>query len=246
MAKPKCYIGTSGYSYNHWKEVFYPKGTPSNRWLEFYCKNFDTVELNVTFYRLPKIEVYKSWYKRTPRGFSFSVKGSRFITHIKRLRKCKDAIKTFFDRGPYLKEKVSCVLWQLPPRFKKDGKVLSNFIKQLPKVKRVRHAFEFRDESWYSSEIFDILHDNNMALCSADWPGFSNKPLYDIADFIYIRRHGQGAVLYGGCYSKVQLRKDRDVIREALLRKKDIYIYYNNDANGNAPRNALWLKKILT
>lgn len=244
--KNKCYIGTSGYSYEDWKNgIFYPKGLATNKWLGFYSETFDTVELNVTFYRLPKETAFKIWYKRTPKDFSFSVKGSRFITHIKRLKNCKDAIKLFFKRIDYLKNKASCILWQLPPKFKSDQKRLSDFIKNLSKEKKKRrHVFEFRNESWYTKEIFRLLRDNNISLCIADWPPFS-KEGPETADFVYIRRHGTGARLYGGCYSNAQLKKDARMIKDFLRKGKAVYIYFNNDAHGYAPKNAMTLKKML-
>ncbi len=246
MKKPTSYIGTSGYSYEDWKNgVFYPRGLAANKWLGFYSETFDTVELNVTFYRLPKEAVFKIWYKRTPKDFSFSVKASRFITHIKRLKDCEDAVKLFFKRVDYLKNKVSCILWQLPPKFKSDQKRLSSFIKTLSKEKKKRrHVFEFRNESWYTKEIFRLLRDNNISLCIADWPPFS-KEGPETADFVYIRRHGRGARLYDGRYTPRQLKKDAQLIRDFLRKGKGVYIYFNNDAHGYAPKNAMTLKKML-
>jgi len=245
MKKAHHYIGTSGYSYNHWKnDVFYPKSISSNKWLEFYCGKFDSVELNVTFYRLPSIKAYKTWQKQTPRNFRFVLKGSRFITHIKRLKNCSQPLKVFFNRAVSLREKTSCVLWQLPPNFKKDPGRLLDFIRQLKKLKKIRQAFEFRNASWFSTEIFKILKDNNIALASADWPDFS-KTVHDTADFVYIRRHGTGANLYGGCYTQAQLKRDALFIKSFLKKGKDVYMYFNNDARGYAPQNALFLKKLL-
>lgn len=244
MSKKRAFIGTSGYSYPHWSGVFYPKDLREAKWLEYYTKYFDTVELNVTFYRLPKESAFLSWYKRTPKYFEIVVKGSRFVTHIKRLKDPKDSLNLFFGRTKFLKEKLGPILWQLPPKFKADPKRLASFIKALKKYKKIKNVFEFRHETWFSKEILKILKNENIALCSADWPEFA-KELHYTADFIYIRRHGAGANLYGGCYTKRQLKDDAAIIKKCLKSKKDAYIYFNNDAEGYAVKNALQLKKIV-
>lgn len=246
MKKAKYYVGTSGYVYNHWgKGVFYPANLPQNKWLEYYTSFFDTVELNVTFYRLPAIQAFKSWYKRTSSEFSFIIKGSRFITHIKRLDDCREPLKLFFDRASSLKEKLAVVLWQLPPKFKADATRLSNFIKEIKKYSYCRHAFEFRHEDWFSKEIISMLKENNMALCLADWPEFALKYEELTADFVYLRRHKPSNTLYGGNYSQAQLTADARKIKQWLRNNKDVYIFFNNDAHGWAVKNALTLKKLL-
>jgi len=242
---PKLYIGTSGYSYKHWKRVFYPEDTKEDKWLEFYTKSFDTVELNVTFYRLPQETVFLSWKKRTPKEFKFAVKGSRFITHIKKLNDCDGALKLFFRRTKLLKEKLGPVLWQLPPSFKADLKRLENFIKYLKKYSKVKHVFEFRNQTWHTEKVYELLKKEEIALCSADWPDF-NQDIHSTPGFLYLRRHGQGAKLYSGCYSKKQLEKDAKIIKENLQNKKDVYMYFNNDQNGYAVKNALEIKKLVS
>ena len=244
MNKARLFLGTSGYSYKDWRGVFYPKGLRESQWLEHYAGFFDTVELNVTFYRLPKESAFLSWVKRTPGNFKFSVKGSRFITHVKRLKDPRQPLKLFFSRVKLLKGKLGPVLWQLPPSFKADSKRLVNFLKCLKRYKGVRHVFEFRNETWYSTEVLDMLKGEGMALCSADWPSFA-KDVNVTADFIYFRRHGQGAKLYGGCYTNRQLKKDAGIIKKHLKEKRDVYIYFNNDAHGYAVKNALGLKGLM-
>lgn len=244
MSKGRIFLGTSGYSYQDWKGVFYPKDVKPNEWLEYYAKFFGTVELNVTFYRLPKTSVFSGWYKRTPKNFRFAVKGSRFITHIKKLKSCNGPLKLFFSRIKALKEKLGVVLWQLPPSFKADSKRLQSFLKSLKKYKHTRHVFEFRNETWFREDIFRILRNGGVSLCSADWPTFCND-IHIMADFLYLRRHGQGAKLYDGCYTKRQLEKDAKIIKKYLKEKKDVYIYFNNDMHGYAVKNAKELKKYL-
>ena len=245
MSKARVFLGTSGYSYQHWKGVFYPKNIRENRWLEYYAGFFDKVELNVTFYRLPEKSVFLGWYKKTPKNFKFAVKGSRFITHQKRLKDCSESLKLFFSRARPLKEKLGVILWQLPPSFKADPERLKIFFKSLRKYKNLRHAFEFRNNTWYYDEIFKILKAEGAALVNADWPAFDGNVHPVTADFAYLRRHGSGAKLYGGCYSKQQLKSDADVIKQYSRKKQDVYMYFNNDAQGYAVRNATQLKKIL-
>ena len=156
--KDKVRVGTSGYNYPHWwNGVFYPSELSQRKWLEFYAGHFDTVELNVSFYRLPKKEVFESWYKRTPEGFLFSVKGNRYITHVKRLKDCREPVTLLLDHASPLKEKMGILLWQLPPRFKFKKERLEEFcvlLSTLPRSKRLRHAFEFRDQTWLCREAF--------------------------------------------------------------------------------------------
>lgn len=242
MKRGRVYIGTSGYSYEHWGEgVFYPKDLPRDKWLEYYVKYFKSVELNVTFYRLPIKAVFSSWFNRTPAGFAFAVKGSRFITHIKRLKNCQEPLDLFFSRTRLLRDKLSVVLWQLPPKFSSTPSRLIDFIGRLKEFKGVRNAFEFRHKSWFSDEIFEILKKANMAVCAADWPEFAKGPPLT-ADFAYIRRHGSGTSLYAGCYSDDALKEDAVKIKKLLKEGTDVYIYFNNDARGWAVKNAQTLQ----
>jgi len=198
-------IGTSGYHYPHWwNGVFFPSDLPQRKWLEFYAEYFDTVELNVSFYRLPKKEVFEGWYKRTPKRFSFAVKGSRFITHIKRLKDCRELLSLLLDHASPLKEKLGVVLWQLPPRFRFQEERLEEFcvlLSTLPRSKRLRHAFEFRDESWFCREAFRILEEFNFAFCIAHGSGLplmetlthSTTPSPSFED--EVKRRGSGSTL---------------------------------------------------
>lgn len=240
--KSQIFIGTSGYSYQHWKKVFYPEDLPSSRWLEYYAKHFKTVELNVTFYRLPQETAFKSWYRRTPDDFIFVLKGSRFISHIKKLKGVKQANKLFVQRANLLKEKLGMVLWQFPPSWKKDTKRLSEFLRIL-KPNKIRQAFEFRNESWFCEEIYDLLKKYNFALVIADSPRY---PLVEkvTADYVYIRFHG-GKILYGSNYSKKELEVWAKKIKKWLKQGKDVYCYFNNDAYGYAIKNARTLANLI-
>jgi uncharacterized protein YecE (DUF72 family) len=186
----------------------------------------------------------KSWYRRTPKTFSFAVKGSRFITHIKRINNVKEPLKLFFGRAGLLKEKLSAVLWQFPPKFGADVGRLQNFLNDLKKNMKCRHAFEFRHKTWFSDRVFEVLRKSGSAVCSADWPDFAGDvPV--TGDFTYVRRHGTGDSLYSGNYSDDCLRRDARLIKSWLSQGKDTYIYFNNDACGYAVRNAMTLSRLL-
>jgi uncharacterized protein YecE (DUF72 family) len=235
-------IGCSGFIYDHWRGSFYPTGLSKNYWLEYYCRHFNTVELNVTFYRLPARETFSKWYRTTPEGFSFSLKGSRFITHVKKLKDCAEPIEVFFSRASLLKEKLGAILWQFPPTFSIDIDRLKEFLTVL-KQYSMKNTFEFRNKTWINKKIIDLLEQENAAFCLADYPDFLNKlPL--TADFVYIRRHGKDGS-YATSYSKEVLKKDAKKIKSYVRQKKDIFIYFNNDAYGYAPKNAAELKTLV-
>jgi uncharacterized protein YecE (DUF72 family) len=242
-------IGTSGYSYSHWQEIFYPEDVKQSKWLEFYGQHFNTVELNVTFYRLPQEAAFKGWYRRTPRDFLFVVKGSRFITHVKKLKECEEPLGLLFSRCKLFREKLGAILWQLPPSLKADTKKLENFLEQI-KIQtqnsdsKLRLAFEFRHQSWFTKEIYDLLKKYNVALCIADSPKW---PLSEevTADFIYLRFHG-GKELYGSNYSDNELKKWAEKIKKWRKAGLDIYCYFNNDAYGYAVSNAKKLRELLS
>src|SRR4030042_824334 len=160
VAETSLFIGTSGYNYPHWwNGVFYPPDLPQRRWLEFYAEHLDSVELNVSFYRLPKKETFEGWYHRTPQGFFFAVKGSRYITHIKRLKECREPLSLFLDHAGSLKEKLGMILWQLPPRFRFQKERLEEFcvlLSTLPRSKGLRHAFGFMEAKFYMGQITRI------------------------------------------------------------------------------------------
>ncbi len=238
----QLYIGCSGFSYDQWQGTFYPVGIPKNEWLAHYCTVFSSVELNVTFYRLPKPETFDKWRRQTPSNFSFSIKGSRFITHVKRLMEPAEYLERFFDAALHLNEKLKVVLWQLPPSLPINMARLAKFLQLLSKYK-VRNNLEFRNKSWLTEEVYDLCKKHNVGLCMADWPEFIDElPL--TADFVYIRRHGQSGN-YAGCYTQGELKNDAGRIRKYLREGRDVFIYFNNDAFGFAPHNAQELWKII-
>lgn len=243
----KLLIGTSGYNYPHWGHgVFYPKGLPQRRWLEFYSREFDTVELNVTFYRLVKRSVFEGWYRRTPDRFSFAVKGSRYITHIKRLKNCEDALQRFCESVEGLGEKLEVVLWQLDPRFPYDKTRLTLFAELLTEsrlMRNTRHTFEFRHESWFIPEAIRLLERHGFSLCIADSPHLPSRHILT-ADFVYLRFHGSRS-LYGSKYTEEELTHWAEKCRAWLDEDRPVYAYFNNDASGYAVENARRLREIL-
>lgn len=243
----KTFIGTSGYSYSHWRNgVFYPPRLPQRNWLEHYAQSFNTVELNVTFYRLPKKETFEGWYKRTPDNFAFVAKGSRFITHMKRLKSCDEPLKLYFENASGLKRKLEMILWQLPPGLRFDEQRLNEFCKLLTTTdiaRNIRHTFEFRHKSWFCNETYDLLKKYNFALCfahSPNWPWVETST----ANFIYLRFHG-GQDLYGSNYSDTELYNWATKAKIWLDEGKDVYAYFNNDAHGFAVKNALKFKEYI-
>jgi len=239
---PEIYIGCSGFAYGDWKGNFYPYDLPQKKWLEYYCTVFNTVELNVTFYRLPLARTFDKWHAETPPDFAFSLKGSRFITHIKRLLDPEKPLALFFERALCLKEKLKVVLWQFSPDFKMDLKRLERFLKLLGNYP-VRNTLEFRHESWITEQVISICKDNNISLCKADWPEFlDDLPL--TADFVYIRRHGEGGS-YATLYPNAALCKDASWIKNYIKDRKDVFMYFNNDFQGYAPKNASELLAML-
>jgi uncharacterized protein YecE (DUF72 family) len=239
---PSLNIGCSGFFYDHWKGVFYPEELQKKRWFEYYISRFTSVELNITFYKLPDKETFTKWHKESPPGFIFSVKGSRFITHVKKLKASDEPLGVFFSRALALKEKLGAILWQLPPGLKADPVRLADFL-ELLRPYGVRNAFEFREGTWISKKVISLLERENACLCMADSPAFLNDlPL--TADFVYIRRHGNEGGSGTG-YTTSQLKADALRIRKYLRQGRDVFVYFNNDALGYAPRNAQELKAIL-
>ncbi len=240
MARPR--IGCSGFLYDHWKGAFYPEDLPRSQWLSYYCSIFTTVELNVTFYGLPTRETFSKWYASTPADFAFGLKGSRFITHVKKLKDCAEPLEAFLSRAALLKEKLDVVLWQLPPSFVLDLDRFQEFLETL-RPYRMRNAFEFRNKTWVTKKVYGLLEKENAALCIADHPNFLSD-LPTTADFVYVRRHGAEGD-HTACYSSEFLREDARKIKAYLRDKKDVYVYFNNDAMGYAPKNAQELVQLL-
>ncbi|PIQ88259.1 MAG: hypothetical protein COV72_09095 [Candidatus Omnitrophica bacterium CG11_big_fil_rev_8_21_14_0_20_42_13] len=239
MRRP-IYIGTSGWNYPHWRGVFYPEGLAQKNWLAYYVNFFNGVELNVTFYRLPQKEIFENWRKNTPKNFRFAAKGSRFITHIKRLKDVKAPLNLFFKNASGLGEKMAAVLWQLPPAFKQDLKRLEPFLKLIKKTK-IRQAFEFRNQTWFNEETYALLKEYNACLCIAHSGGRFPCIKETTSDFLYLRFHGVGA-LYSSNYSDKELKGWAEFAKKH--RDKNLFAFFNNDARGFAVKNALRFREL--
>ena len=238
----RCLIGTSGWSYRHWRGPFYPSGmAKGGDQLRFYAERLDTVEVNGTFYRLIEVDTLRRWREATPAGFVFACKGSRYITHMKRLKEPERAVGRYFERVEALEDKLGPIVFQLPGRFKPDRARLANFLEALPVDHR--YAFEFRDPAWFQSEILEDLAARNVALCLYEFAG-QQAPLEVTADFVYIRLHGPGGP-YQGSYSDAALRTWAKRIRAWTKAGRDVYCYFDNDDSGYAPQNALRLRSML-
>jgi len=241
MTKVKCdiRIGTSGWHYSHWKELFYPPNLPKNKWFEHYAEHFATVEINNTFYQLPKEVSLQRWHKQAPKNFVYSVKANRYITHIKRLKDTSEALGRFFETIGILKGKLGPVLYQLPPSLHKDLDLLKSFIILLPR-KRIA-VFEFRHDSWFSEDTFKLLNKFGVGFCVHDLVG-KETPRVVTADVIYVRFHGPTG-RYRGNYSKSMLQTWAKWFKDHTKEVRSIYAYFNNDIGGHAINNAKTLKQ---
>jgi uncharacterized protein YecE (DUF72 family) len=242
----KTYVGTSGWNYKHWwNGEFYPKELKPTQWLGYFAREFDTVEINNSFYRLPSNEAFDGWRTQVPSSFVFAVKASRFLTHIKRLKDPEEPLELFFSRAKHLGGYLGPVLFQLPPQLKADVARLEIFLRALDVQSAAKHhrsVIEVRDATWLVPPVFDLLRKHGVALCFADWRDMHVvEPI--TADFLYIRRHyGQGK---GGNYPKKELDRDVEKICEWLKSGFDVYVYFNNDMGGHAIRNAKYVRDTL-
>ena len=233
----KYYIGTSGWHYDHWRGVYYPVGLSKPKWLQFYARQFNTVELNNSFYHLPSEKAFSTWRESVPDNFVFAVKVSRFITHIKRLKNLGSAVQNFLSRATFLQNKLGPLLYQLPPNMKRNDEVLESFLSSLPQ--EYQHVFEFRNESWIDESVFRILKQYNAGFCAFNMPDF-NCPLVATSNFAYIRFHGSGN-LYSSCYSDGEISQWAERIAALGKNLKAVYVYFNNDAEAFAVKNAIIL-----
>lgn len=238
-ARSRILIGTSGWSYEHWDQFY--EGLPSSEWLSFYAEHFPTVEINSTFYHLPKEKSVNNWTKVTPKDFVFSVKLSRYITHIKRLKESEIGVENFLEAIKPLNAKLGPLLILLPPSFKLDYERLKAFIKQLPK--KYSYSIEFRNDSWHVPEVFELLRKYKIALCISDLKG-NLSPLEVTAPFVYVRLHGPKKA-YQGAYSLRTLKQWAERAREWEANKLAIYIYFDNDEKGYALKDAAKLMELL-
>ena len=231
-------IGASGWHYKHWIGRFYPAKLPASRMLEYYIEHFDTVELNNTFYRLPPESALLSWRDSTPDDFRFAIKGSRFLTHMKKLKDPEQGIARFFERIDILGRKAGPVLFQLPPGWPLNVDRLERFLAALPR--RRTYAFELRNDSWNCEEVLAVLRAHNAAYCIFDLAGYQS-PLFVTCRTVYVRLHGPGGK-YQGDYPAAALAAWAGRIVKWFEEDRDVWVYFDNDDSGYAPKNALDLK----
>ncbi|MDH3513832.1 MAG: DUF72 domain-containing protein [Gammaproteobacteria bacterium] len=234
----RAYIGTSGWNYDSWRDDFY-RGNPRKNWLRFCADRFSGIEVNATFYRLQSRETFRRWRDATPADFRFAIKGNRYLTHNKKLIDPLPTIRIERDRARNLGEKLAAVVWQLPRPFRKNMERLQVFAKALKSWPQARHAIEFRHDSWFDNEVAACLRAHRLAICqsdAADWP------LWDAVttDMVYVRLHGH-AVTYVSAYNTRELGQWARRIRRWLRQNRHVHVYFDNDALGAAPRNALEL-----
>ena len=234
------YVGTSGWSYKHWRGTFYPAEIKVKDHFSYYLRNFNTVEINNTFYRLPSDETFLNWEKIVPDDFVYVIKASRYITHMKKLRDPDICIPPFMDSIKLLGNKLGPVLFQLPPYMKSNLKILETFLIALPK--EYRYVFEFRNEDWYKEETYELLKKYNCAFCIYELAGHMS-PIEITADFVYLRLHGPGNK-YQGSYSDEALK---DWAEQCIKwsATKDVFVYFDNDEEGYAAFNALKIKELV-
>jgi len=237
----RWWIGCSGFYYKHWKERFYPKGLPQRKWFEYYCENFNTVELNVTFYRYPKPEALRGWYARSPAKFRFTVKAPRLVTHFKKFHNALREAGDFYDLvANGLGDKLGCVLFQLPPNLVYSEGNLENIITTLDPA--FTNVVEFRHESWWNDHVYRTLREQKVVFSGISYPGLPEKVVRSVP-VLYYRFHGVPQ-LYVSRYSLSQITATADEIR-AFRGLHDVYIYFNNDVHVEAIRNARELAGII-
>jgi uncharacterized protein YecE (DUF72 family) len=235
-ARGQLRIGTSGYQYPHWRSVFYPERLPTREWLRYYSTRFDTVEINNTFYQLPSEKTFDTWRETAPEGFCFALKFSRYGSHVKRLKDPAPTIQRFLERAERLRLSLGPILVQLPPRWHVAPDRLEGFFSAAPPEHR--WAIEFRDPSWLCEEVYAILRRHEAALCVHDL--IERHPREITAPWMYLRFHGER---YAGSYSHQALRAEAKRIRSHLRDGLDVFVYFNNDAEGYAPKNAEQLRR---
>lgn len=237
----KWHIGCSGFLYHCWKEVFYPVDYPQRRYFEYYASQFDTLELNVTFYKFPQLSALQKWYDTSPQQFLFSLKAPRLITHYKQMKDCERELNDFYstvEEG--LKEKIGCILFQFPPKFVYTEERLDLIIKNLKPS--FRNAVELRDKSWWDKKIIKQLEENNIIFSGISHPQLpDNREVIVNNNAVYYRFHGIPKLFYSE-YTEDELKKAANEILKKGNGVKDVFIYFNNTASLAAINNARFIR----
>ena len=236
----KLHIGCSGLQYDHWKGLFYPDDIAKKYWFAHYKNYFNTVEINASFYHLPKKLTFEKWKNEVEDNFIFTVKGSRFVTHMKKLNDPEESVQKFYDHAVFLGDKIGSVLWQLPPQLHADEDKLTTFCKALDK--NFKNVIEFRHGSWFDDKYYAILKKYNVGCCIISANGIP-EVFIETSKVAYVRFHGLEYKWYRYNYSDKELENYASKIN--TLKAKEIFVYFNNDFEAHAVNNALQLKKIL-
>ena len=235
------HVGCSGWVYKHWRGIFYPEGLPQKRWFERYAEDFDTVEINASFYRLPLASTFEGWRDKAPPGFHYAVKVNRFITHMKKLLDCEAEIDRFIALARPLGEKLGPLLYQLPPSLKLNLERLERFLERLPPD--LIHVFEFRNKDWYVPDTYSLLDRHGASFCVHDMPGSKTERIA-VGPIAYVRFHG-GEGKYWGRYSDEGLLSWTDWVVEQTRSGRAVWCYFNNDIHGHAIDDARTLKSMV-
>lgn len=222
------WIGTSGFQYAEWKGTFYPEKTPASKMLGFYAERFATTEINYTFRRIPSRQTIQRWAEGTPPRFAFSLKAPQRITHFAKLRDCGDTLRYFFSVVSALSEKLGPVLFQLPPSFKKDVALLSDFLREFPEG--MRAAFEFRSAAWFADDTFAALEKAGVALCIADSEELQT-PIIATAGYGYLRLRRED-------YEAADISRWAEVVRQQRPKWSDAFVYFKHEESGMGPKLA--------
>lgn len=241
MASLQWHIGCSGFHYKEWKEVFYPKGLPQRLWLQHYCEHFNTLELNVTFYRFPQLSFLQNWYQKTPGNFSFAVKVPRLVTHYKKFEACEPLLIDFYETIKNgLQEKLAAVLFQLPAQLTFTPTLLQKIVQQLDPA--FTNVVEFRHSSWWQPAVYEILAKHHICFCSISHPQLPNEVISN-SDTIYYRFHGVPQ-LYYSAYDETFLQQVITAIKNAK-QTQQAFVYFNNTAQTAAIQNARFVQQLL-
>lgn len=236
----KVHIGCSGYNYKEWKGLFYPENLPQSKWLEYYCQHYKTVEINASFYRFPTLKSLKGWYDKTPADFRFSIKATNQITHYKKFNGTQALIKQFYDVAKAgLKDKLDCILFQLPPSLKYSYETLERIIDQLDPT--FKNVLEFRNADWWNPVVYNTLKSHKIIFCISSYPGGPDD-FITTADTAYIRLHGNTEI-YKSNYSHEELLALSESITDSAV--KNTFVYFDNTWGGNAIANARTMKQMM-
>jgi len=235
------HVGCSGWVYRHWRGLFYPERLPQKRWFERYAEEFDTVEINASFYRLPLPTTFDAWREKAPPGFRYAVKVNRFITHMKKLLDCEEAVDRFIALARQLGPALGPLLYQLPPSLHLDLERLDTFLSRLPRD--LEQVVEFRHKSWYVTEALELLDRHGVGFVAHDLKGLES-PRWASGRTAYVRFHGTGGK-YWGRYSDDALVEWTDWIAKQRSAGRSVWCYFNNDIHGHAIEDARTLKSMV-